>query len=216
MKRIALLVALIATPCIFSVAQVADFPDTNFSKADSIADLYAAHSLEDLAQLADKLTVPLSSEPEKFRAIFKWVCSNLEVDYDLVTLNKRKRGKLTGQRLAAWDQKFRRIVFERLVSDRKTLCTGYAYTIRELCFHAGLACKIVNGHANPRGVTSDQPQPINHSWNKVQLNGKWYVCDATWSSGIFNRTSGQFRKRYTDKYFLPDPFLFANDHAPTF
>lgn len=191
-----------------------DFPNANFSEADSIADLYVAHSMEDLAGLAGKLTGTLSTDEQKFRAIFKWVCSNVEVDYDLVTLNKRKRTSLKGDRLSAWNQRFSKIVFDRLVSDRKTLCTGYAYVIRELCFHAGLPCEIVNGHANPRGVTPDQPRQVNHSWNMVQLNGKWYVCDATWSSGIFNRTSGQFRARYTDKYFLPDPTVFAEDHLP--
>ena len=212
--RICALFAFIITACWeFSHAQVEDFHSTNFGKADSVAGMYAAHSLYDLRGLAVKLTAPLSTEQEKFRAIYEWVCSNIEVDYNLVVLNKRQRAKLHGEKFLKWSEKFNRTVFEKLLQERQTLCTGYAYTIRALCFHAGLSCEIIYGYANPRGVAMVELPSVNHSWNKIRLNGKWYVCDATWSSGIVNPSSRQFIKRYNDKYFLPDPSVFAIDHA---
>jgi transglutaminase/protease-like cytokinesis protein 3 len=141
------------------------------------------------------------------------VCSNIEVDYALVLQNKRKRATLQGERLNKWNKKFNSVVFNRLLNDHKTICTGYAYLIRELAFHVGLSCEIVTGYARPGGVQIHGTPGVNHSWNLIHLNGKWYMCDATWSSGIFNRTTGQFMKKYNDQYFLTDPFVFSQEHV---
>jgi transglutaminase/protease-like cytokinesis protein 3 len=201
--------------CFTARGQVSDFPETDFSKSDSIAERYAAHSLIDLKTLADKLTRPLLTEQEKFRAIYKWVCSNIEADYSLVTLNKQKRAKLKGDKLNRWNKKFSKSVFKTLLHERKTVCTGYAYLVRELAFHAGLKCEIVNGYAKAGGVDFNALGEVNHSWNRIQLNDKWYVCDATWSSGIFNTTSGRFVKKYDEKYFLMEPEGFLRSHHPS-
>src|SRR3954469_11114090 len=80
-------------------SQHSDFSCTDFSKADSIAEYYTAHSLTNLKALADHLTGSLPTEQEKFRAIYKWVCSNIEAGYELLTLNKYKRAKLKGESL---------------------------------------------------------------------------------------------------------------------
>jgi transglutaminase/protease-like cytokinesis protein 3 len=46
------------------------------------------------------------------------------------------------------------------------------------------------------------------------LNGKWYLCDATWSSGYLDEKDS-FIKVYNDGYFLTDPILFGKSHLPT-
>jgi transglutaminase/protease-like cytokinesis protein 3 len=210
MKRFAIMLFVLC--CSTLHGQVSDFPGTDFSKADSIAECYTAHSLIDLKTLADKLTGSLLTEQEKFRAIYKWVCSNIEADYSLVIVNKQKRAKLKGDRLSKWNKKFNAIVFETLLHQHKTVCTGYAYLVRELAGHAGLNCQIENGYAKVGGVDMNKLGAINHSWNRIQLNHKWYLCDATWSSGIFNTASGQFVKKYDEKYFLMEPSVFFQSH----
>lgn len=165
--------------CSTSVGQVNDFNATDFHKADSIAERLAVHPLIDLKTLADKLTGPLNTEQEKFRAIYRWVCSNIEADYELLLLNKRNRSILKGDQLVQWNKRFNAMVFEALQHEHKTVCTGYAYLVRELAYHAGLSCEIVNGYAKHAGVDQNALGAINHSWNVIRLNGKWYVCDAT-------------------------------------
>jgi len=56
----------------------------------------------------------------------------------------------------------------------------------------------------------------NHSWNAVKLNQKWYVCDATWSSGytLITSESTNFIHKYNDGYFLTNPELFVKNHYP--
>jgi transglutaminase/protease-like cytokinesis protein 3 len=116
----------------------------DFKKADSIAELYPSHSLKDLRSLADKLTAPLSTDTEKFRAIYKWICNNIDNDYILYQKNKRNRKRLkNSEELGEWNKKFRVRVFKTLLDDHRTVCTGYAYLVKELSFHAGLTAVII-------------------------------------------------------------------------
>ena len=63
------------------------------------------------------------------------------------------------------------------------MCTGYAYLIKELCFLANIESEIIDGYARTVRSNIDALDMANHSWNAVKLNNKWYLCDATWSSG---------------------------------
>ncbi|WP_276372217.1 transglutaminase domain-containing protein [Chryseolinea sp. H1M3-3] len=196
-------------------AQVQDFSEADFSKADSIAALYPQHSLQDLPLLADKLTRTLPTEVEKFRSIYSWICTNIDNDYGLYVENKRVREKLKDiKALDAWNRKFGKRVFHTLMTDRKTVCSGYAYLVKELALHAGLNCEVIDGygrtaHANVRGQAT-----ANHTWNAIQLDGHWFLCDATWSSGSIDATLKRFIKKYDDSYFLADPSLFVRSHYP--
>lgn len=194
--------------------QLSDFSGTGFRKADSIAALYPLHPLADLKLLSDKLTEPLSTDVEKFRSIFTWVCSNIESDYELFVENKNMRRKLSGEKLRRWEEKFSERVFNIMTAQHRTICTGYAYLVKELAFHAGLNCKIVDGYSRNARTNIGGSGVVNHSWNAVALDGKWYLCDPTWSSGVIDGASRTFKKRFHDVYFLPEPALFGRSHYP--
>lgn len=196
-------------------AQDAGLRDVDFIVADSIASLYPGHSLRDLKALADKLTKPLITEEGKFRAIYRWVCTNIENDYDLYIRNKRRREKTQDlQTLAQWNKGFSAQVFKKLVREHKTVCSGYAYVVKELAFHAGLTCKIIDGYGRTAHANVGGRGIVNHSWNAVKLHGQWYLCDATWSSGIIDPQTQTFIKEYDNGYFLADPLLFIRNHYP--
>ncbi len=79
---------------------------------------------------------------------------------------------------------------------------------------AGITCEIIYGQGkpeNPIGKTGDE---ANHSWNAVKLDGKWYLCDPTWSSGYTDIPAILFIFDYDDSYFLMDPVSFAKTHTP--
>lgn len=197
-------------------AQRRSFADYDFRQADSVADLYPNHSLADLKHLADKLTKPLSTDEEKFRAIYRWVCNNIENDYGLYVKNKRKREKLKddSEALHQWNKKFAPQVFKKLLREQRTVCTGYAYLLRELSYHAGLNCKIIDGYGRTAHANIGGPGMANHSWNAVLLNNQWYLCDATWSSGVVDPQQANFIKQFSEGYFLADPALFVRNHYP--
>ena len=211
-KTFLLLTLLFAT---LSNAQLSDFKNVNFTKADNIAHLNANENLQSLPILSYKLTTKLSTDVEKFRAIYTWVCTNIKGDYKQHNTVSRKRNKFKNDSisLAEWNSEYKKKAFKKLLKHQKTMCTGYAYLIKELSILAGIECQIIDGFG--RSVTSniDTLETANHSWNAVKLNNKWYLCDATWSSGYMDGEN-TFISDYNSGYFLVDPILFAKNHYP--
>lgn len=208
-----LLILIIITRC----AAGQDRPDVSFLRADSMASLFPGHSLVQMKALVDKLTAPLPTEIEKFRAIYKWVCLNIETDYDLYVKvkSKRSRHRDNPAALSYWSKKHRVILVHTLLQTNRTICTGYSYLIRELALMANIRCEVVDGYSRNTRIGIHSTIIPNHSWNAVQLNNQWYLCDATWSSGIIESGSGKFIPRYNDSWFLADPRVFLRDHFPS-
>lgn len=105
--------------------------------------------------------------------------------------------------------------FASVIKSRKAVCEGYAAVYQRLCDSLKLPCKTVHGYA--RGVGSslvaegDVSEP-NHAWNRVQLEGDWYLVDCTWDAGHMEGKTA--RQSYnTDWLFLrPEHFIYS--HLP--
>lgn len=197
-------------------AQRSDFETIDFTRADQIA---AAHKGEDLYSmpiLVYNLTKNLNTDVEKFRAIYYWVCHNIKGEYHLMVENIRMRKKLQNDIIALfyWNNTFKKQVFKKLLNDKETLCSGYSFLIKELATLAGLESEIIDGYGLMNKVNIDNIDGPNHSWNAVKLDGKWYLCDATWSSGLTDVSSYLFEFDYDDSYFLMEPVEFAKTHKP--
>lgn len=196
-------------------AQLMDFQHINFHRADSMADVNFGAPASDLATLSSNLTHSLLTEEEKFRAIYKWVCNNIWFDYELFRINREKRDKFdTPEELQAWNKKLTPLVFQHLILEKKTVCTGYAWLVQQLAKHAGISCMIVDGYGRNATVNIRKSGKPNHSWNAVKLNNKWYLCDPTWASGAYDADREVFVKKYDDLYFLADPKVFVRNHYP--
>ncbi len=197
-------------------AQISDFKNINFKNADKIAYAYKGNDLNNLPGLAYNLTHNLPSDVEKFRAIYTWVSTNIEGDYNGFRKNLYKRNKFQNDSLEQykWNKSFSSQVFKKLAKEKKTICTGYAYLVKTLANLANIKCEIIDGFGRNESSADSELKFPNHSWNAVQLNNKWYLCDATWSSGSYNINSFTFEFNYNDGYFLADPELFAKNHFP--
>ncbi|GAA4275580.1 transglutaminase domain-containing protein [Aquimarina mytili] len=196
-------------------AQVSDFKSTDFTRADNIARLYKDAPINNLPVLAYQLTHDLPTQVEKFRAIYIWVCNNIKGDNAQHNTVSRTRKKLKKDSLALlkWNNVYKKIAFKKLLKHKKTMCTGYAYLIKELCYLANIESVIVDGYGRSVDANVKELEIANHSWNAVRLNNKWYLCDATWSSGYMDQ-SNVFIKEYNNGYFLTDPVLFGKNHFP--
>ncbi len=211
-KAILLLFFLFFT---ISNAQISDFRNINFATADNVAKLNKGESLRNLPLLSYKLTSKLKTDAEKFRAIYTWVCNNISGDSKQHNTVKYKRKKFKNDSLLLnkWNEEYKKKAFNTLLKNKKTMCTGYAYLIKELALLADIECEIVNGYGRTVDSNIETLEMANHSWNAVKLNKKWYLCDATWSSGYLNENN-TFIKNYNDGYFLANPNLFAKNHYP--
>jgi len=215
MKFVAIVVFFVGT---LTYGQRSDFDAIAFDKADSIALKHKGVSLKNLPVLVHNLTSDLPTDVEKFRSIYTWVCTNIENDYGAYQKTVKKRKKLLGnsEALAEWNDNYAPKVLKKLVAQRKTACTGYAFLVREMANLADIKCKIINGYGRtPTLVLSEESIP-NHSWNTVELNGKWYLCDPTWSAGriYIDEKGARFEADYFDSYFLAAPELFIKNHYP--
>lgn len=211
--KIAFLILFIS---VFSHSQKSDFKSVNFKIADSIADSYQGFRLHNMPLLSCFLTKDLATDVEKVRAIYMWVCNNIESDHYFgeKTIRKRKKFKNDSIAFSVWNKLSREKFFSRLLNHKQTICTGYAYILKELCNLAGLECEIINGYSRTVYTNVNQIDIPNHSWNAVKIGNKWYLADATLASGFFYVNENIFIKNYNDGYFLTSPQLFLKTHYP--
>ena len=90
--------------CNLSFAQLSDFKNIDFTRADHIAELNANSSLDNLPILAYNLTSKLPTEVEKFRAIYTWVCANVTGDPNQHNTITSMRQKLSNDSIAFSEQ----------------------------------------------------------------------------------------------------------------
>ena len=199
-----------------SFCQQSDFNHIDFTKADYIAKTVKTKRLFELNKLTYSLTKGLYTDEEKLRSIYVWICSNIANDFSLYSLNERKRRRFEKDsiKLENWNSKFKKLLFKKLLKKKRTICTGYAYLLKEMCNIAGIESKMVNGFARTSSVDFSKLTMPNHTWNVVKLNDKWYLCDPTWSTGISFPDEGRFKFKYNNGYFLSDPKLFSQNHFP--
>ena len=200
----------------FSFAQSLDFNHIDFSKADNTAKTVKSKRLFELNKLTFELTKNLDTDIEKLRAIYTWICNNVANDFGLYSLNERKRKRFAKDsiKLQNWNSTFKKKLFKKLLKKKRTICTGYAYLLKEMCATVGIESKMVNGFGRTSTVDFTKLLMPNHTWNVVKINNKWYLCDPTWSTGISFPDEGRFEFIYNDGYFLTDPKLFFLNHYP--
>ncbi|BDD07230.1 transglutaminase domain-containing protein [Aureibacter tunicatorum] len=196
--------------------QISDFKEVDFQKADSIAYSHDKEDLKNLPILSYKLTSELDRDVEKFRSIFTWVSTNIIYDHDMYKKIQAKERKYVDDSLALnnWKKSMVPIAFEKLEKQRKTTCGGYAYLINELAKMADLECELIIGYSKTPVSNTEFPARVNHTWNAVKLNGKWYLCDATFASGYYDPNIYEYVPEYNEYYFLSDPDLFIMNHYP--
>ena len=105
--------------------------------------------------------------------------------------------------------------FASVIKSRKAVCEGYAAVYQRLCDSLKLPCKTIHGYARGVGISLANETKVtesNHAWNRVQLEGDWYLVDCTWDAGHMEGKTA--RQSYnTDWLFLrPEHFIYS--HLP--
>ncbi len=103
---------------------------------------------------------------EKLRAIHDFLV--MEVVYDGSLLNMVEAGA-SPSAIAAYDAFY----LEGVFNSKKAVCDGISKAFAALANMEGIRCVTVEGYA------ADNPEGLGHAWNKVYLDGDWYIVDAT-------------------------------------
>ncbi len=105
-----------------------------------------------VADLLDTLDVYDGTDYEKVRAIYDYMCQN--IDYDYVNLDDST-------------YKLKYTAYAALIN-KTSVCQGYAVLFYRLALELGLDSRIITGP--------------DHTWNIVKIGSKYYNLDATWDA----------------------------------
>ncbi len=179
---------------VLAFAQSHSLPDV--SHVDQHVDSLALDHLDAAARTA-MLVAPFSEEIERVRAIYRHVIKAIDYDHAAYRDGRRRINRNN-------DDVLRR---------NRAVCWGYSELIRSMCEASGINCHTVSGYARDSFAPQSAYEKANHAWNAVQIDGLWYLLDATWGSGLL---SGDTYFSITDgiDYFLSSPELFIHSHFP--
>jgi len=151
-----------------------------------------------IASLAAYLSQPAKSDHEKARALYRWITANIVYD---------TRGFFSGQ--------VTNIAPEAVLQSRSSVCQGFSGLFQTLAQTVGLQAATIKGYAKGYGYLPGTGfrDPANHTWNAVNLEGKWFLLDTTMGSGYLN-SKGQLVRQFRSYYFLTPPEAFIYDHFP--
>ncbi|KAK5857782.1 hypothetical protein PBY51_011002 [Eleginops maclovinus] len=198
-----------ATPCTVTGGKTRRRKDlfTNsevFNRVDSHVIRAGAELKEkcvyDVKTIARSITQGARNELERLRAIWVWLCHNIEYD---VSGYLGRSEKLSSP--------------EEVIAAGRGVCCGYSSLCSEMCREVGIECQEVPGHS--KGIGYLQGQSLenvksDHLWNSVLLDGQWFLLDACWGAGRVDMEHESFVKRFDDFYFLTDPEEFIESHFP--
>lgn len=88
--------------------------------------------------------------------------------------------------------------------NKTAVCQGYALAYLTLAKELGLDCEV---------VTSDS---LNHAWNMIMVNGKYYQVDTTWNDPLFGAAHTDFLGYAGHRYFMKSTAYFQSAEAAHF
>jgi Transglutaminase-like superfamily len=134
------------------------------------------------------------TEPEKTRAIFIWIASNIQYDIDnMFAINF----------YATLEEKI-----SKPLKTRKGICENYAALFSEICSKSGIKSFVVEGYTKQNGFADYIP----HAWCAARVDSSWFIFDPTWGSGFI--AAGKFVKKINNTYFKSAPSVIIKSHMP--
>ena len=143
--------------------------------SDAAQEEQAAKAAEDIIK---SLKLTGKTEYKKIKAIYGWLCDNVEYDY---------------KNLNDSTYLLKHSAYAALV-DKTAVCQGYATAFYRLALMAGLDARVVTGTGNGGP----------HGWNIVKLDGQWYYVDSTWDAGNSADEWGYFLRASLEDHTLDE------------
>ncbi len=134
-----------------------------------------------VSNLRKSLNLSGKTDYEKICAVYDWICKNVTYDYE--HLNDMSYG-------------LQQTAYGAIVK-KTCVCQGYSLLFYRMMLEEGIDARVVAGYGF---YVSDSQR---HSWNIVEINGRYYNVDSTWDA-----ESGSS----SYQYFLRCPANFDDEH----
>lgn len=105
---------------------------------------------------------------------------------------------------------YREFYLEGVFIDKIAVCSGYAKALSLMCGIEGIKCFKVKGGSGSNGSISNRSYP-QHAWNKVQIDGKWYIVDSTWANERY-----AYENDVTKEVLKHDTMFMTNSESENF
>ena len=129
-------------------------------------------------ELADEICTGCETDAERVQAIYSWMVTNLEYDYDYHVL-------------------FQYFDVRKTLHTKQGVCFDFSHLFAAFCRSQNIPCYAVDG-------ISYKDRTIQHTWNRVYYDSSWWNMDVT--NDISSTATGKslygFRK--LDSAFAPD------------
>ncbi|MBU2927291.1 transglutaminase domain-containing protein [Winogradskyella psychrotolerans] len=205
MKRLFIIITLLSIQIMSS---------QNYSRIDSTVATYPK-KFKSIEQFANQIDHDFDTNIEKTRAAYFWIANHITYDYKTFRKNKKPQ-KIKSKSKADYEAKlqiYNRKLAQKTLRKRSAVCEGYSRLLTEVLKDLNIISVVVTGY------TKTYVQEIgrkrnnsNHAWNAVKLDNKWYLIDATWSTGNSIYNSEFFN--FSDTYFMIDPEKLVLTHFP--
>lgn len=113
---------------------------------------------------------------QKVQAIYQWMANEIVYDYNVGNI-------ASGGQWINYNDFYLEGVFD----DGIAVCDGISKAFVVLCQIEGIPCVRVTGD-----YTDTNNNVSGHAWNKVKVDGQWYVVDATWGNTSVYSNDNEF------------------------
>ena len=134
------------------------------------------------------------ADVEKIKAIHDYLVMNVTYDNDLLVLLSNGTSNI---------KEYYGFYLEGVFNDNEAVCEGISKAFMAMCNIEGIPCVFVEGY------DTKNPSGVGHAWNKVYVDGAWYIVDVTSDGTIINN---QFEV-LSYKYFLIDEVTYSKEYT---
>ncbi len=161
-----------------------------------VAGSRAERAYNELKKILIKIIDDQMTDYEKVKTIHDYLIMNVTYDHDLYDLLYTDPDNL---------KSYNGFYLEGVLFDQLAVCEGISKAFTALCNIEGIPCVSVSGYqtSNPNGA--------GHAWNKVYIDGNWYIVDVTSDGTIVN---SQF-EILSYQYFLIDEAKYRQKYTGT-
>ncbi len=168
----------------------------SYYDVDSYALQAPAVAERNLDELAAYLKKGAQSSEDRTRIVYRWITDRIAYDTQ-----------------AFFSGTFPDQSAEAVLARRTAVCAGYSNLFEALAKRVGLDVAVVGGQIRHDPQDPDD-QERGHAWNAVKLQGRWYLLDSTWGSGVVDYKTRRFSRRFNPYYFLVPPEQLIFSHIP--